>query len=436
MYRKKYETLLKWKQSATRKPMILLGARQVGKTWLMKEFGKNEYESVAYINCDNNELAKHIFEQDYNIGRLLLAFQSISGISINPHKTLIILDEIQEAPRGLSALKYFCEDAPEYHIMAAGSLLGITLSRQESFPVGKVDMEHIYPMDFEEFMLAIGEERLCKLVKSGDANLISVFSSKLTDLLYQYYFVGGMPAVVDSFVKAADLLEVRRLQSLILENYRMDISKHTTKTESVRIGQVLASLPSQLAKENSKFIYGVAKPGGRASDFEMAIMWLLDAGLIYKVSRVNKIAIPLKFYEDIQAFKLFFLDVGLLCCMAEVPSTIILKKENMVEFSGMLTEEYVAQQLVSNGLNPYYWSNASTKAEIDFVVSGQLSVMPIEVKASVNVKAKSLMGYLAENPDSNAWRISLLPLNKQNRIIDIPLYTIPMLLPKEDNGWE
>lgn len=430
MYRKKYEDLLKWKRSDSRKPLILLGARQVGKTWLMKEFGKHEYKSVAYINCDNNELARHLFEKDYDVSRILLAFQTISGVSIRPAETLIIIDEIQEAPHGLSALKYFCEEAREYHVMAAGSLLGITLERRESFPVGKVDMEHIYPMDFEEFLIALGEERLCSLVRSGDNELIAAFASKLTDRLYQYYFVGGMPEVVASYVRNSDLNEVRRLQGLILENYRMDISKHTSKTESIRIGQVLDSLPSQLAKENGKFIYGVARPGGRAADFELAIRWLIDAGLVYKVSRVNKLAVPLKFYEDIQAFKLYLLDVGLLCRMTQVPATVIIMQEKMVELSGMLTEEYVAQQLASNGFTPYYWSNPKTKAEIDFAIAGPSRVIPIEVKATVNVKAKSLMGFLSDNPDAEAWRLSLLPPGRQNRIVKIPLYAIPMQFDK------
>lgn len=427
MYRKKYQDLLKWKNSNTRKPLILMGARQVGKTWLMKEFGRNEYSSVAYINCDNNNIAKHIFEQDYDIRRLLLAFQSISGIKIEPHKTLVIIDEIQEAPRALSALKYFCENAREYHIMAAGSLLGVTLQRNESFPVGKVNLLHVYPMDFEEYLLAMDEAALCEIIRSRDLAMIKVFSPKLKDLLFQYYYVGGMPEVVKTFKDTQDLSEVRSLQTTILDSYRMDISKHTTKTESVRIGQVLASLPSQLTKENSKFIYGVAKPGGRAADFEMAIMWLIDAGLIYKVTRVSKIAIPLKFYEDMQAFKLMLLDVGLLCCMADVPPILILQKADMVEFSGMLTEEYVAQQLISNGVLPYYWSNSNTKAEIDFVITVANTPIPIEVKANTNVKAKSLMGYLNESAEHEAWRFSQLDYNRQGQITDIPLYMAPFI---------
>ncbi len=324
MYRKAYKKLLEWKSSGSRKPLLLLGARQVGKTWLMMEFGKNEYENVVYINCDTEVLTKDLFLKDYDIRRLLLGFQAISGESIEEHKTLIILDEIQEAPRGIHSLKYFCENAPGYHIVAAGSLLGVTLSQKEPFPVGKVDMLKIYPMDFEEFLYALNQKPLCDILSESDYGLAEALSVKFTELLYHYYFVGGMPEVVKLFVNNGDLNGVRSLQEAIIEAYRNDISKHISKTESIRIGQVISSLPSQLAKENKKFIYGVAKKGGRAADFELAIQWLVDAGLVYKVCRVNKVAMPLKFYEDITAFKLFFLDIGLLCCMAKVPASTIL----------------------------------------------------------------------------------------------------------------
>ncbi|MDE6427595.1 MAG: ATP-binding protein, partial [Muribaculaceae bacterium] len=386
MYRSAYNSLKEWKMSADRKPMILLGARQVGKTWLMTEFGRNEYRNVVYINCDTEPMMRKLFLADYDINRLLLGFQAITGESIDEGETLIILDEIQEAPRGLHSLKYFCESAPGYHIMAAGSLLGITLTQQESFPVGKVDMLRIYPLTYIEFLRAMGQSALADMLESGDFTLIEPFSERLTQLLYEYYYVGGMPEVVKSFAEKKDLNRVRYLQNLILDAYRDDISKHTSKVESVRIGQVLESLPAQLAKENKKFIYGAIKPGARASAFELAIRWLIDAGLIYRVNRVNQLAVPVKIYEDISAFKLFLLDVGLLGCMADVPASMVMGFDGLSpEFRGMIAEEYVAQQLASRGYKIYYWSNDNSTSELDFIVQKDSMLLPIEVKSSTNV---------------------------------------------------
>lgn len=426
MKRKLYEQLLRWKESGNRKPLLLLGARQVGKTWLMKEFGRNEYENIVYINCDEEPLTRNLFTVDYDINRLLLSFQAISGETINKGTTLIILDEIQEAPRGLHALKYFCENAAEYHIMAAGSLLGVTIASETSFPVGMVDMLHLYPMDFEEFMDATGETKLSDLLRLRDDRLIQPFAKTLTDIMRRYLYVGGMPEIVKSFVESNDLNEVRRLQSAIMEAYRKDISKHASKTESIRIGQVLSSLPSQLAKENKRFIYGVAKPGGRAADFELAIQWLIDAGLIYKVPRVRKVGAPLNFYEDISAFKLFFLDVGLLGCMSGINAlSIIVNPDSLSEFKGMLTEEYVCQQLVSIGFKPFYWSNDTTPAELDFIIDIDGEPIPIEVKAAVNVRSRSLSQFLKDNPGINGIRFSLAGYVKQDRLTNYLLYTIP-----------
>lgn len=426
MYRKAYKKLLEWKASGTRKPLLLLGARQVGKTWLMKEFGAREYDNVVYINCDASPMAQKLFLSDYDLPRILLALQAMTGEVVSEGTTLIILDEIQEAPRGLHALKYFCENAPGYHVMAAGSLLGVALSHNESFPVGKVDMLDLYPMDFEEFLIGIGQKPLSEIVATHDQSLISTFSEKLVDYLYQYYYVGGMPEAVMAFASRMDLNEVRSVQQAILDAYRRDTVKHTSKTEAVRIDQVLGSLPSQLAKENRRFIYGAAKKGGRAADFEMAIQWLQDAGLVYKANRVTKIAIPLKFYEDFNAFKLFFLDTGLLSCMADVPPSIIVDKgETMTEFKGMLTEQYVAQQLVAAGFPLYYWTNDSTPAEIDFAIQQDDHVYPIEVKASTNVRGKSIAQYIKENPGLTGFRFSLLGYKEQETITNIPLYEIP-----------
>lgn len=426
MYRKAYRKLLEWKESASRKPLLLLGARQVGKTWLMKEFGAREYENVVYVNCDAEPLAQQLFLSDYDIPRIILGLQAITGETISEQKTLIILDEIQEAPGGLHCLKYFCENAPTYHVMAAGSLLGVALSHKESFPVGKVDMLRIYPMDFEEFMLGIGQKNLSDILASHDQQLIPAFSNKFTDYLFQYYFVGGMPEAVRSFAENMDLNRVRDIQQTIIDAYRRDTIKHTSKTEAVRIDQVLSSLPSQLAKENRRFIYGAAKAGGRAADFEIAIQWLLDAGLVYKADRVTKIALPLKFYEDFNAFKLFFVDTGLLGCMAQVPASIIIGRgENLTEFKGMITEQYVAQQLASADFPLFYWTNDSTPAEIDFAIQRGDKVFPIEVKASKNVRGKSLAQYVKDNPGLTGLRFSLLDYKEQDWMVNIPLYEIP-----------
>lgn len=421
--------MLEWKNSQTRKPLLLLGARQVGKTWLMKEFGSEEYENIVYINCDTEPLAQKLFLSDYDIPRIILGLQAISGETIAEEKTLIILDEIQEAQRGLHALKYFCENAPDYHVMAAGSLLGVALSHHESFPVGKVDLLNIYPMDFEEFLLGIGQEKISDILAKHDQSLIPAFSERLTDYLFQYYFIGGMPEAVLSYSLYMDLNQVRDIQRNIIEAYHKDTIKHTSKTESVRIDQVLGSLPSQLAKENRKFIYGAAKKGGRAADFEIAIQWLQDAGLVYKANRVSKIALPLKFYEEISSFKLFFVDTGLLGCMAEVPASIIVDKgENLTEFKGMLTEQYVAQQLVASGYSLYYWTNDSTPSEIDFAIQRGGAVHPIEVKASKNVRGKSIAQYIKDNPGLTGLRFSLLDYKEQDWITNIPLYELPYRL--------
>lgn len=423
MNRKLYAKLLEWKESDTRKPLLLLGARQVGKTWLMKEFGRNEYSNVVYINCDDEPLTRELFSVDYNIDRLLLGFQAISGETITEGDTLIILDELQEAPRGIHSLKYFQEKAPGYHIMAAGSLLGITLGGNESFPVGKVDMLHLYPMDFEEFIMAM-DEGLSTLLSSHETEIANAFSQKLTTLLRQYMFVGGMPEIVASFISRQNISEVRHLQDNIISAYRRDI--HTSKHESIRIGQVLASLPSQLSKDNKRFVYGVAREGARAADFELAIQWLIDAGLVYKVPRVKKVATPLSFYEDLSTFKLFFIDVGLLGCMSGIEaSSLLLTPESLTEFKGMMAEEYVCQQLISSGFKPYYWSNERTPAELDFVIAINGQPTPIEVKAATNVRSRSLSQFLKDNPGFNGVRFSLAGYIEQDRLTNYPLYTIP-----------
>lgn len=425
MKRKAYKQLLDWKTNKDRKPLILLGARQVGKTWLMQHFGKQEYKKVVYVNCDDEPRVKQLFTTDYSMDRILLALQALSGVKITPGDTLIILDEIQEMPRALHSLKYFCEKAPELHLMVAGSLLGVALGKGESFPVGKVDMISIHPMDYEEFLDATGHQDLTELLHTGDWSLIEMMKTKLTDLLREYYFVGGMPGVVSQYVKNRDLKQVRTLQQDILEAYRRDISKHTSATESTRIRQVLDSLPAQLAKENKKFIYGAVRKGSRAKDFELAIQWLIDAGIVSKVNRVRDAKMPLKFYEDFDAFKLFLLDCGLLACMADAPAEQMLIGNHVFsEFKGAFTEQYVMQQLEALGLRPYYWSNSQTPAEIGFIVQQGCRIVPIEVKAEENVRARSLAQFIKDRPYLKGLRISMKGYAEQEWMENIPLIAI------------
>ena len=425
MKRKIYQQLLKWKENKDRKPLMLLGARQVGKTWIMQHFGEREYKKVAYVNCDDEPRMKQLFELDYNIERILMTLQAITGVKVTPGDTLIILDEIQEIPRGLHSLKYFCEKAPEYHMMVAGSLLGVTLGKGESFPVGKVDMLTMYPMDYEEFLEATGNEGWIDILHSKDWKLIEMMMPKMVELLRQYYFVGGMPGVVNKFVENADLQQVRTLQQEILDAYGRDISKHTSASESARIRQVLSSLPAQLAKENKKFIYGAIRKGSRAKDFELAIQWLLDAGIIYKVNRIKEPKIPLKFYEDFDAFKLFLLDCGLLSCMSDAPIDQMLVGDNVfTEFKGMFTEQYVMQQLKAIGFIPYYWSNSKTPSEIDFIIQLDNRVIPIEVKAEENVRARSLSQFVKDNSGLKGLRISMKGYVDQEWMENIPLVGI------------
>lgn len=427
MKRNIIQELRKWKERADRKPLVLLGARQVGKTWIMKEFGRTDYKSFAYVNCDENPMAKQMFEQDYDIGRILLTVQALTNVKVEPKSTLLIFDELQEAPRGLHSLKYFCENAPEYHVIAAGSLLGLSLENKQSFPVGKVDVMHLYPMSFLEFLQAAAGDELIETLNVADYKTIDVLAPKLTSLLRQYYFVGGMPEVVASFIEKQDLEEVRRKQTAIIDAYRKDISKHATKNEAVRIGQVLDSLPSQLAKENRKFIYGVIRSGARAVEYELAIQWLIDAGLVHKVNRVSELRMPLKFYEDRQTFKLFMLDCGLLACMAGVSAAQMLISDNVfVEFKGAFTEQFVLQQFISKNIVPYYWSNQKTPAEIDFVVETSERVIPIEVKAEKNVRARSMSTYIANHQELalKGIRLSMLPYVDQGWMENVPLYSI------------
>lgn len=423
MERSIYSSLKKWKESPTRKPLILQGARQVGKTYILKEFGAREYSEVVYINCDDNNDMQNMFV-DYDVDRIIRSLSAISGVSIKPSTTLLILDEIQEVERGLASLKYFCEKAPEYHVAVAGSLLGITLHEGTSFPVGKVDMLYMYPMDFEEFLLAMGKEQLVELLRSNSWTALTPLRGMLTELLRQYYFVGGMPEAVKAYVERGDIWEVRSIHSKIIDAYRNDMSKHAPKQQVQRINMVWNSIPSQLARDNKKFIYGALRKGARANDFEIAIQWLVDSGLVHKVHRISKPVVPLKFYEDMSSFKLFLLDCGLLGALSETPPEQILIGDNVFEeYKGAFTENYVLQQLKSLPRTfVYYYSNDNSTLEIDFVVQHDTHIIPIEVKAEENLRAKSLRQFVTDNPGLHGVRFSMSDYREQDWLTNVPLW--------------
>lgn len=425
MERSIYSSLKKWKDSPTRKPLILQGARQVGKTYILKEFGAREYSEVVYINCDDNNDMQNMFV-DYDVDRIIRSLSAISGVSIKPSTTLLILDEIQEVERGLASLKYFCEKAPEYHVAVAGSLLGITLHEGTSFPVGKVDMLYMYPMDFEEFLLAMGKEQLVELLRNNSWTALTPLRGMLTELLRQYYFVGGMPEAVKTYVERGDIWEVRSIHSKIIDAYRNDMSKHVPKQQVQRINMVWNSIPSQLARDNKKFIYVALRKGARANDFEIAIQWLVDSGLVHKVHRISKPVVPLKFYEDMASFKLFLLDCGLLGALSETPPEQMLIGDNVFEeYKGAFTENYVLQQLKSLPRTfVYYYSNDNSTLEIDFVVQHEAHVIPIEVKAEENLRAKSLRQFVTDNPGLHGVRFSMSDYREQDWLTNVPLWAV------------
>ncbi len=426
MQRTIIKQLTTWKKSPFRKPLILSGARQVGKTYILQEFGKKEYDHVAYINCDGNSEIANIFAEDYDMQRVLMVIGAISKQPIIPGKTLIILDEIQELHKGLSSLKYFCENAPEYHVAVAGSLLGVAMHQGESAPVGKVDIIRLYPMSFEEFLQAKGEEQLLGILKSKDWKTISMLHEKFCKILREYYFVGGMPEAVKTYLATNDANMVRQVQNNILTIYSSDMSKHVTASEAIRISMVWQSIPSQLAKENKKFVFGAVRNGARAKDFEMAIQWLVDAGLAYRVPRVREVGIPLKFYEDLNAFKLFLLDVGLLGALSQMePSLMLISNKAMTESKGAFTENYVLSQLLcQQDAFTYYYSREDSRLEIDFLVQHQGIITPVEVKAEENLRSKSLRAFIDAHPDLYAIRFSMSPYKQQNWMKNVPLYGV------------
>lgn len=397
----------------------------MGKTWLMKEFAKEAYKKCAYVNFEDNDMLRQLFEHDFDIQRIINSIQWTTGVTIDTD-TLIVLDEIQEASRGITALKYFQEKAPEYHVMAAGSLLGIAMHHNDSFPVGKVDFMYLYPLSFFEFLEAVGEKRMVDLLMSKDWQTITMFRAKFEERLRQYYFVGGMPAVVAAFAEDGNLERVRTLQNGILDSYERDFSKHAPAIEVPRIRMVWQSIPAQLSKENRKFIYGVVKEGARAKDFELAIEWLKDAGLIYKVNRCKKGQMPLAAYEDFAAFKIFMSDIGLMGAMSKLPPQSLINGNALfTDFKGALTEQYVMQQLkTSSKLSVYYWSADSSRGEIDFLVQRDSDIIPIEVKAEENLQAKSLRSFIEKNPQLHGVRLSMSPYREQDWMTNYPLYSI------------
>lgn len=429
MQRIAMEQLMRWKKSKRRKPLIIEGARQVGKTWLMKEFGRQCYANTVYVNFDSNSQMASLFETNLDTNRLILGLELYVGHKINAEDTLLIFDEIQEVPRALASLKYFCENAPQYHIVCAGSLLGIALHEGTSFPVGKVDFLKLYPLSFQEFLMATGKERFAELLDSGDFAMITGFKQTYIDALKYYYFVGGMPEAVQCFAEDNDFAEVRMIQKRILAAYEQDFSKHAPNEIVPKLRMLWNSIPSQLAKENKKFLYGLVREGGRAKEYETAIMWLTDCGLVYKISRVNAAGLPLQAYEDLKAFKLFVLDVGLLGCMVGLNSRTLLDGNSMfVEFKGALTEQYVCQQLKTvEDLNLHYYTNDRGGCEVDFVADTGEEVIPIEVKAEVNLRARSLKTYCERYSPRIAVRTSMTDYKKEEWLTNLPLYAISWL---------
>lgn len=426
MYRYAIEDLRNWKYKKNRKPLIIEGARQVGKTWIMKEFGRQEYQNIVYINFDSNARVAELFSADLDTQRILRGIEIYAGKKIDPENTLIIFDEVQEVPKALSSLKYFCEDAPEYHIVCAGSLLGIALHDGTSFPVGKVEFLKLHPLSYKEFLMATGKELYAELIDQKDYQMIASFKQIYVDALKEYYYVGGMPEAVVSYSEEQDFAEVRNIQNRILAAYEQDFSKHAPANIVPKIRMVWNSIPSQMAKENRKFLYGLIREGARAKEYETAIMWLSDCGLVHKVSRITTPHLPLKAYEDLKAFKLFLVDVGLLGALAGLNQKILLDGNDLfVEFKGALTEQYVLQQLVTNpDLGVYYYTNDRGSCEIDFLIDDGEKIIPLEVKAEINLRAKSLKSYRDKYAPIISARASMADYKEHDGLVDLPLYVI------------
>ncbi len=423
MHRSLINNLIEWKNSITRKPLILQGARQVGKTWLMKTFGEQEFKQVIYLNFESSERLKNMFVADFEIERLIALMEIETNQKINANNSLIIFDEIQDAPKGITALKYFYENAPQYFIIAAGSLLGVSI-QNNSFPVGKVDFLQLYPISFLEFLQNIGEEKLCIAIQKKEWQLVETFHEKLIAHLRLYYYIGGMPEVVLEYITNKNIQSLRFIQQKLLLGYENDFAKYAPNNIVPKIRMVWNSIISQLAKENKKFIYGQLKKGARAKDFEEAINWLTNAGLLLKVNRIEKPTQPLNAYVDVDSFKLFFVDIGLLNAMGNLDAKILLEKNIILtEYKGALTEQYVCQQLKPKTAL-YYWTAERATAEIDFLIQQQNEIIPIEVKAEQNVKAKSLKVYVEKYNATKALRISMQKHKIENWLTNVPLYAV------------
>lgn len=432
MIRNAYKNLLQWKNQTKRKPLIIQGARQVGKTWLMKDFGAKEFKQTAYFNFEVTKELHQIFKHGYDPKQILASLNILAGFKIQAEETLIILDEIQACPDAITSLKYFQENNPEYAIFAAGSLLGVAIHQGISFPVGKVDFLNLLPLDFPEFMEAMGKSDLLHAIESSNHLLIENFHHQYIELLKQYHMIGGMPEVVEDFIKNRDYTKARTIQNNILNSYENDFSKHAPINQLPRIRMVWQSIVGQLAKENSKFIYNVLRTGARAKDFEMAIEWLKDAGLIHKVTRVSKPGLPISSYADWADFKIYLNDVGLMCAMAELTPDIILKGNDLfVEFKGVVSEQFVLQQLVSQGYQSFYWAPENARSEVDFLIQKQNQVVPIEVKSAENLKSRSLRVYYDKFHPSTCIRTSLSGYQKQQWMQNIPMYCFNHWLKKE-----
>lgn len=430
MKRAAMRRLLAWKEEPDRLPMIIRGARQVGKTWLMQEFGRREFERCAYINLDHNERMKQLFAGTYDPERILRGLSLECGFGIVPDNTLIILDEIQEVPDALQCLKYFSEDTRHsWYILAAGSLLGVALHTGVSFPVGKVESMDLYPLSFTEFLEAAGQDALLELLRQQDHEMIRMFKARFTDYLKTYYYVGGMPGAVSAYLEKNSLFAARGVQQRLLADYARDFSKHVPALQIPRIQMVWEGIPSQLAKENKKFIYSVLREGARAKEYELAIQWLCDCGLCHKVGRVKKGGVPLRAYRDLAAFKLYMVDVGLLAAMADLDERTILEGSAIFTvFKGALTEQYVCQQLIAGlGAEPYYWSAENSTGEVDFVLQHKGQIIPLEVKAEENLRARSLKSFVTANQLPFGVRTSMSDYRREEKLINLPLYAISEL---------
>lgn len=427
MYRDKIEELKEWQNSKNRKPLILNGARQVGKTWLLKEFGKQCYERTVYINLADSKQIWSLFDNDFNIERIINGLELFTNTKIEAKNTLIILDEVQNCPRALESLKYFQENAPKYHIAVAGSLLGIALQGAASFPVGKVNTKNLYPMTFTEFLRATGKEQYADKIKAGDADSLTPFHNLLIDALKVYLVVGGMPEVVQNYIDEGNVLQTRAIQAEIISDYERDFAKHAPLNTVPRIQEIFHILPRELSKENKKFLFSLIKEGARAKDYEMALLWLEDAGIVSRVNRVSAVKFPLSAYFETDAFKLFFLDVGLLGAMSNLDPKIILDGDKLfTEFRGALAEQYVFSELTASGHNLWYYKKDKPTREVDFLIERENEIIPIEVKSGTKTYAKSFGDFIHENKTKYAIKTSLVehrPVNKGS-VEYLPLYMV------------